>query len=289
MRILVIGNGFIGASVIRRLESEGHELLIYTRTKKLGLESRQLTGDIFDFNDFVRTLSWKPQVIIHTAWVTSHGHYAADPLNYKYSQFTANLARSLVHTDVEHLLILGTCAEYGHQGLASTAGVTKLNPKTLYAEQKVVAFNSAKQSLLGSNTRLSWARVFQPYGPNQDRKRLVPYLIDSLKKGEQVKLSDASSVLDWITTRDIASAISWILNNATPIEVDIGTSIGYTNLELLKHLGDLLGHSSQLSPISTQTLPGNVVSIVGKDSPLFTSGWLPKDNLISGLEWVIGS
>lgn len=289
MRILVIGNGFIGASVIRRLESEGHELLIYTRTRKQDFESQQMTGDIFDFNEFVKTLSWKPQVIIHTAWVTSHGYYANDPLNYKYSQFTVSLARSLSHTDVEHLLILGTCAEYGSQSMASTAGVTKLNPKTLYAEQKVIAFNSAKQFLLGSNTRLSWARVFQPYGPNQDRKRLIPYLIDSINKGQKVDLNDTSSVLDWITTRDIASAISWILNNATPTEVDIGTSIGYTNLELLKNLENLLGHSAKLSTIFPQVPTGGVVSIVGKDSPLFKSGWLPKDNLTSGLEWVISS
>lgn len=289
MRILVIGNGFIGASVIGRLESEGHELLIYTRTKKHDVKNQQMTGDILDFNDFVKTLSWKPQVIIHTAWVTSHGYYADDPLNYKYSQFTASLARSLVHTDVEHLLILGTCAEYGSQNMASTAGVTKLNPKNLYAEQKVIAFNSAKQSLLGSNTRLSWARVFQPYGPNQDRKRLIPYLIDSINKEKRVNLSDTSSVLDWITTRDIASAISWILNNATPIEVDIGTSIGHTNLELLKYLENLLGQSAHLSTISTEAIAGDVVSIVGKDSPLFKSGWQPRDNLVSGLEWVISS
>lgn len=287
MKILVIGNGFIATSIIQRLESEGHELLIYSRTLKQGIGSQQVIGDVLVFDDFTRALSWKPQVIIHTAWVTTHGLYNADPSNYSYAQFTSELARYIVHTDVEHLIILGSCAEYGPQSTASTAGVTKLNPNNLYSEQKVFAFNSAKESLLGSNVRLSWARIFQPYGPNQDKKRLLPYLIDCLKGGNQIHLNDTSSTLDWITTRDIASAISWIINNDTPIEVDIGTSLGFTNLELLKHLESLLGNSDQWARLAQQTSTGNQVSVVGKDSPLYKSGWLPKDSLYTGLEYVL--
>jgi nucleoside-diphosphate-sugar epimerase len=289
MKILVIGNGFIGTSIIRKLESEGHELLIYTRTKKPGVESQQVTGDIFNFDDFVMTLSWKPQVVIHTAWVTSYELYKTDPLNYRHADFTSKLAKKLLHTDVEHLLILGSCAEYGPQSIASTAGITKLNPKNLYAQQKVIAFNSAAQTLLGSNTRLTWARVFFPYGPNQDKRRLVPYLINSLKDGEQVDLVDTSSVLDWITTRDISSAISWMIKNDTPTEVDIGTTIGYTNLDLIRHLEKLLGCSGKLTPNSSQVLSENFVSRVGIDSPLLESGWRPEDDLISGLDWVINT
>lgn len=289
MKILIIGNGFIGTPIIQKLESEGHELLIYSRTFKQGIESQQVIGDVLVFNDFVRALLWKPQVIIHTAWVTTHGIYTRDPSNYSYAQFTSELARYIVYTEVEHLIILGTCAEYGSQSMPSTAGITKLNPNNLYAEQKVVAFNSVKESLLGSNVRLSWARIFQPYGPNQDKKRLVPYLIDSLKGGDQIHLIDTSSILDWITTRDIASAISWIINNDTPIEVDIGTSFGFTNMELLKHLENLLGNTDQWTRLAPQTYIGYQVSLVGKDSPLFKSGWRPEDSLGSGLDWVLNS
>ena len=287
MKILVIGNGFIGTSIIERLESEGHTILVYSRSLKSNIRSEQVIGDVLTFNDLSKPLSWKPQVIIHTAWTTAHGLYASDPLNYEYAQFTSNLARYLVSTDVEHLIILGSCAEYGPQHTPSVAGVTKLNPKTLYAKQKVIALNSAKGSLLGSNTRLSWARIFQPYGPNQDRKRLLPYLIDSLQGNRQIELNDVSTVLDWITTRDIASAISWVTNHDTPVEVDIGTSYGFTNLELLQHLAGLLGKSNHSNPLTQPSLNGNQVSIVGKDSPLFKSGWLPEDSLDSGLEWVL--
>ena len=53
MKILVIGNGFIGSSIIQRLESEGHELLIFSRTFKVGSQSQQISGDILDFSEFM--------------------------------------------------------------------------------------------------------------------------------------------------------------------------------------------------------------------------------------------
>ena len=39
MKILVIGNGFIASPIIQKLESEGHQLLIYSRTLKNGFGS----------------------------------------------------------------------------------------------------------------------------------------------------------------------------------------------------------------------------------------------------------
>jgi len=289
MKILVIGNGFIGSSIIQRLQSEGYELLVFSKTFKDGIRSQQITGDIFSFGDFSKILSWAPQVIIHTAWVTGHGFYTNDSSNVQYAKFTSDLAMYVSQTEVKHLIILGTCAEYGPQTLASTAGITEVRPINLYAQQKVLAMNSAMNFLLESKVRLTWARIFQPYGPHQDKKRLLPYLVDSLKKGKQVDLNDTSSVLDWITTRDIASAISWVINNDTAIEVDVGTGFGYTNLELLQHLETLLGDSNQWSRIAAQTPISGEVTVVGKNSPLFVSGWSPSDNLDSGLDWVLSS
>jgi len=287
MKILVIGNGFIASPIIQKLESEGHQLLIYSRTLKNEISSRQILGDIFRFEDFVKTLSWEPQVIIHTAWVTTYGLYVNDQVNYKFAQFTANLARRIASSSVKHLVVLGSGSEYGTQSEPCSAGITKLNPENLYAKQKVLAFNSVKEILSNSNVRFTWARIFHPFGPGQDKKRLLPYMIHTLKNGEQIRLDDTSSVLDWVTTRDIASAISWILHNDTPTEVDIGTTIGFTNVEILKRLESFLGETFQWTRFVEKSINKNHVSIIGKDSPLFKSGWRPSDNLDSGMKWIL--
>jgi nucleoside-diphosphate-sugar epimerase len=287
MKILVVGSGFIGSAIIERLESEGHELLIFSRTLKPGIRSRQIIGDIFDFDDFVKILQWDPQVIIHTAWITTHDVYGQDSSNSQYAQFTSFLATTVSKTNLEHLIVLGSCAEYGPQGQASTAGITKLNPTTFYAKQKVVALNSTREALRDSKVRLSWARIFQPYGRKQDSSRLLPYLITTLRNSEEVKLKDTSTLLDWITTRDIAAAISWIISHDTPAEIDIGTGVGYTNIELLKQLEVLLGDTKQWARIATQPEVGTGMTVVGKDSSLFVSGWFPEDTLEIGLNWVL--
>ena len=289
MKILVIGGGFIAGSIVQRLKFEGHELRVYSRSINTKIQCRQILGDIFSFEEFLKVLTWKPQIIIHTAWITTPGIYRDDPSNLKYTHFTSELARYIRNSDIEHLIILGTCAEYGRQSAPSTAGITSLSPNTLYAEQKVAAFNAVNEILLESDTRLTWARVFYPYGPNQDQKRLIPKLIRTLKNGIPIQLDDTSSIYDWITIRDISSAISWIINNEVPTEIDVGTTFGFTNFDLLTTLEELLQTTNQIPTRDGHIIGLNEVFVAGKKSPLLVSGWMPKDSLTSGLEWVLDS
>lgn len=288
MKILLVGSGFIGTEIAKRLQSEGHEIRIFSRSLNTSINVQQIVGDVFNFDEFSGALLWEPQVVIHTAWITTHGVYAEDSSNLKYAEFTSLLASTVSQTSLEHLIILGTCAEYGPQTQECVAGITNLNPTSFYGKQKVVAFNSTKDALFGSSVRLSWARIFQPFGPNQDSNRLIPFLIDSLKRGQPVELKDETSILDWITTRDIASAISWMIDHQTPIEVDIGTSVGHTNLEVLQNLEALMIGKSKSLNYSPHSVVGKGITVVGKESPLFVSGWRPQDSLDSGLKWVLG-
>ena len=289
MKILVIGSGLIATSLVQRLESEGCELLVYSRNFNEKIKCRQVLGDIFDSNRFEGALKWRPQVIIHTAWITTPGIYGSDPLNFEYAQFTINLAKRVYQSDLEHLIVLGTCAEYGYQTEPSMAGVTKTSPMTLYAKQKVVAHNQVKLLLQESEVRLTWARIFHPYGPRQDQKRLIPMLANRLRNGEQVRLSDISSIYDWISTRDISSAISWIIHGQLPPEIDIGTSFGYTNLELLTILVELLNIRNRPPSPEVHDFGRQEMFVVNSESPLFRSGWAPGDSIHRGLEWVLGS
>jgi nucleoside-diphosphate-sugar epimerase len=289
MRVLVIGNGFLGNAIVNCLVSEGHEVLVYSRTKLETKDYRQEVGDIFDLNNFHKVLSWTPNVVIHTAWITTPGVYRDDPLNYKYKEATTRIAHEISMSQVEHFIILGTCAEYGHSNKPSTAGITPLIPTALYGKQKVRAFQSVVEVMANSSCRLSWARVFYPYGPDQDYRRLIPRLINSIKSEQEFTLDDTNSVYDWITTRDIAAAISWIIKHPLPTEVDIGTSYGYTNLALLELLERSMAKPLPITVNQDLDVGNREVFVVGKDSGLLQSGWTPKDSLKSGLEWVLNS
>jgi len=288
MKILVIGNGLIGSSIIQRLKAEGHSLLVFSRRMEPHCNYETVTGDIFDFEIFQKVLEWKPQIVIHTAWITSPETYKTDPLNLDYKKFTIQLAKSILDSEVSHLIILGSCSEYGHQVHASTAGHTLTSPNNFYSSQKIESFEAVKLILLNSQVRLTWARIFFPYGPKQSSEKLVPAIINCLSQGKSIRLKDTTSILDWISTRDIASAISWVIANTLPTEVDIGTTVGYTNLELLVVLEKLMHGDCELHLREAHESGRNEVCVMGTKSPLILSGWQPQDSLQSGFEWILG-
>jgi nucleoside-diphosphate-sugar epimerase len=286
MKILVIGNGFLATPIIERLQTEGHDLLVYSRRIRQEIGCQQIRGNVFNFEEFVKTLNWKPQVVIHTAWITTPGVYKSDQSNTDYATFTTKLATELVSSEVEHFIILGTCAEYGSVRTPSLAGTTPLSPLSFYAKQKVSTLHAVKEIMRDSSCRLTWSRVFYPYGPNQDKRRLIPYLFSSLETGVKIDLEDTTSIYDWITARDVAYAISWVIQNNLPVEIDIGTSIGYTNLDLLRTLGELLQLETHLLSSKADQTGINEVFVMDKNSSLLKSGWSPQDTLISGLKWM---
>jgi nucleoside-diphosphate-sugar epimerase len=287
MKVLVIGNGFIAKPIIRLLESEGHHLKVFSKSAKADIVCEQVVGDVFDFENFTRVLSWEPQIIIQAAWVTSHISYTEDPLNYAFTKFTSALAKEALKINLEHLIVLGSCAEYGLQMAPSIAGKTRLYPDNIYAKQKTATFEACLEILYESDIRLTWARIFQPYGFGQDQNRLIPYLISSLRANEKIHLRDVTTLRDWITTQDIASAISWVVNRSLPVEVDVGTSIGNSNLEVLEKLQKLIGFSDESRFTSALPVSTRSMAVVGKSSPLFSSGWRPTMDLDAGLEWLL--
>jgi dTDP-6-deoxy-L-talose 4-dehydrogenase (NAD+) len=289
MKVLVIGSGFIGTSIIQKLQEEGHEVMVLSRRVNPYVKCHQIVGDCFDVRNLEKSLDWEPTVVIQTAWVTTHRDYVSDPQNAKYAKFTIDLAAHLVQSSVQHFIVLGSCAEYGDQTEPILAGLTELRPTSFYAKQKIFAFRSIRDLLDGSGIRFTWVRIFQPYGPNQDANRLIPYLIKSLKNNEKIHLKDKETVLDWITTRDIASAISWVTRFQTPVEIDVGTSVGYTNQEILLNLRILLDLTQDRKEPDLDSSSKVKKILVSDDSPLFLSGWRPEDSLVSGLKWVLGT
>jgi len=287
MRILVIGNGFIGSAIAQKLFAEGHDLQTFSRSLKQDVFYKQSIGDIFKFEDLSNVFEWDPEVIIYTAWITKRDVYRSDPVNSLYAKFTIDLAKYVAQSNVRHLIVLGSCAEYGAQKDPCTAGITQLSPKTFYAEQKVLSFSSVRTILEKSNVKFNWARIFYPYGPYQNCDRLIPFLINSLKDSKPIHLVDKNSIYDWVTTRDIASAISWMISHDLPVEVDVGTSQGFTNLEVLAVLEGILQTKSSLIGGVLHEIKSQENYVAGAESVLFTSGWTPQDSLVTGLEWVV--
>ena len=142
-------------------------------------------------------------------------------------------------------------------------------------------------SLKGTEIRSTWARIFYPYGPGQDPHRLIPMLINAIRDSKEIKLNDTSSQYDWISARDVASAISWVIRTDLPSQIDVGTSVGYTNLQILETLYRMLIPQGGMPSNLKHDFGLNEKLIVSKNSPLLKSGWAAQDSLESGLQLVL--
>ena len=286
-RVLVIGNGLIGSAIVHELESCGFEVTVFSRKKSPELPCRQLIGDVQSLEDVKKALQLNPEIVVQTSWITTPGEYQYSPLNVGYADATIQLARFSANMSVKHFIVLGSCAEYGLQTIPSRAGFTELFPQNVYAKEKIRTYMECAALLQDTNVRFTWARLFLPFGPNQDTRRIIPSIIESFLQSKPLLIKDCRSLNDWITTRDVASAISWVIQNQLPQEIDIGTSVGYTNYQIADVVSQVLGLKSIDTIIRCAEIEDAFVNVVHDTSSIFTSGWKPKDSLIDGIEWIL--
>ncbi len=291
MNILVVGGtGFLGKEISTKLVNEGNQVKSLNRSHHVGTDIDQTLGDINTEDTYLEFLkNWKPEAVIQTAWVTDQSTYRNSRLNYIYSDSTLAFAQNCFHYGTEHFIALGSCAEYGNPQGACNAASTPTNAIDLYGESKLRTLSGLQSLASKYEKRLTWARVFQPYGRHQDPARLIPSTARKLAANENVLITHPNTVLDWVTSRDVASAISFAVVNKLPQIVDIGTSIGTSILSTLLKLSEVLHADASLihgtqQDVNSPEAPNLVVS---RESPLLAAGWTPHDNLMTGIPWAL--
>ncbi len=196
MRVLVTGAaGFVGASVVRRLVADGHEVGALVRPGSLRWRLDRVEPltviecDLSDREALGRALAgWKPQTCIHLAWYAVPGKYLDARENLDCLAVSLQLLEQLAAVGCGRVVMTGTCAEYDtDQGYLRESSPTR--PATLYAAAKLslMMTSAIRAGQLGIG--FSWARLFYLYGPYEDQRRMVPSLIRSLLERKPFKAS----------------------------------------------------------------------------------------------------
>ena len=290
VKILVVGgSGFLGSEIVRELLQEGHVVRSLSR-KRSSLDVEQFIGDIAQPNSYKDLIfDWQPEAVIQAAWVTDQLSYRESSLNHLYARNTLTFAEHCFQSETQHFLTLGTSAEYGHPSQTCNASTTPCLPLDLYGAEKLWTSEEMKKIALNYETRFSWARVFQPYGLNQDPNRLVPSAAQHFKTGKKFKTQSSENILDWITSRDVAGAVAYTLKHELPELIDIGTSAGTSVSNVLNKVAELCGvDENYIEEVVAENAPQEPFElVVDVNSPLLAHGWKPKDDLESGLSWAL--
>ena len=291
MRVLVAGGGgFLGAEIITNLIESGFEVKSFGRNFSAAIYCEQIIADIMNPDSYQKLLSiWKPEVVIQAAWVTNQKTYRTSPLNSEYMDATLKFAEQSYLSNTEHFLALGSSAEYGLPAEPCNALTTSAAPVDIYGKDKLQTLVKLREVAEKFSSRLSWARIFQPYGPNQDSARLLPFARKELLAGNKVKVVYPNVILDWISSRDVASALAYAIRSPINQIFDVGTSRPISVIQALRTLATLLNVDSELLEIeSTQNGVDEEFSmVVSRESPLFNAHWSPQDDLVSGLKWTL--
>ena len=284
--------GFIGSHVARLAVAEGHEVSALVRPGRSlrrleGVRERLqvLEGDLRQasaLEDFLRARV--PDVCLHLAWYAEPGGqclWAQENLDC----LTGSLAllRVLRGIGCPRLVIAGTSIEYDTStGYVSEA--SPIHPANLYAAAKHALFLTATRFDERGHLSVAAARIFSVYGPWEDPRRLVPFVISKLLAGEPCDLTRGEQIRDYSHVEDAAGALWAIASSSVVGPVNVGSSQPVSVASVAERLGELLGRPELLRFGARPSPPGDPPFLVANTERLrHEVGFVPGHDLQSGL------
>ncbi|MBC7490417.1 MAG: NAD(P)-dependent oxidoreductase [Glaciimonas sp.] len=219
MKVMVTGaTGFVGRHVVNALLARGHSVVAIARDLKRAQEMPWFDRVEFiqcdlheNFQPLLQT-ECLPNAIMHLAWPGLP--------NYRdFFHISKNLPADLsfleaaVKSGVPHLLVAGTCLEYGMQYGPLTEEM-ETAPTTPYGFAKD-ALRKALQLLQRERPfALQWMRLFYMYGEGQNKNSLLAQLDRAIEEGQAVfNMSAGDQLRDYLPIQEVAENFVFTLEN----------------------------------------------------------------------------
>lgn len=268
MKIFLTGStGFIGRHIASSLRADSSIELLSPNSNELNLL------DAVAVEKFVQ--SYQPEILIHTAWFTSHGAFWDAPENYEWYKASCYLFDLFYKYGGDRVLSLGTCAEYCWKEPTYLFHENdKLDPATKYGFYKAKCMKKLEALSNSYNASFSWARIFYLFGAGENSRKLVPSIINSQLSQNTIACGMSSTTRDFSDVRSVGSLLAKIATNRQigPINVasGIGTSIKQIECIVREVTGgnSLIGYATQPNnqPLRIVADVSMLKSVLGKNS-----------------------
>ncbi len=295
MKALLTGaTGFIGSHVAHMLLQAGWGVTAIVlpnedtwRIDDIKGNINIIYGDLRDDENISKQLkNIQSDICIHLAWYVQPGKYwqALDNLDILNAslRFTQHVAQS----GCKRFIGMGTCAEYD-MSYGYLSEDTNLLPASLYAASKLSYYFLLNELGKLMSMETVWLRLFYPYGPKEDNKRLIPHVICSLLKDEPVKTTKGDQIRDYIYIEDVAMAICEVAESNLIGTVNIGSGKPISVLEIVNFIGKLLNRSDLILAGEIPKPENDPPFICANNFKLKSIGWSPKYNIGGGLQQTI--
>lgn len=254
--LLTGGSGFVGANLVRKLISEGHDVHLFVRPNYKSWRISDLQNqlhihevDLLDSDNIVEHLvKIKPDWIFHLAtngaysWQNKIQEIVKTNVN-----GTVNLLEAALMTDFEIFINTGSSSEYGKKDYAPTE-MEFLDPNSYYAVSK--AFGTHYCRFVGKkmNRPIISLRLYSVYGSYEDPRRFVPTLIRNGLNGKLPSLVDPDIKRDFIFVDDVVALYIHIAETlcALPGSVfNVGTGVQVSIADAVRVARNLMDISEE--------------------------------------------
>lgn len=282
------GTGFIGRNVVAELIKRGYEVhsLVFPpfAPEQKGLVQYEM--NLMDSNAVDKFLSEHHfENLIHLAWYVGKGCHIADQ-NIDWTIATLNLLTSFQKYGGKTFIGAGTISEYEYKFGYLLEDETPTSPGTLYGESKNSVYKIAKTFCKQHDMKFKWPRIFNLYGPNEKPQRLMPSVINSCLKGEDVKVSDCLKFQDYLHVEDTARGIVEVFESDIQGSVNICSGKPVQLRYIVNKIAELTNFKGNILWGAIPAAFGDEV-VVGNNDRLKSIGWSPKYTLDEGLQQTI--
>ena len=294
MRVLLTGaTGFVGAYTLRALARGGEEVTLLLREESDLWRIRELVkpemvvrGDLRNWEQVrAEIAARKPEVVIHSAWTGVGNKLRNDAIQVDDNLMpTIRFFRACAEMRVKHFVGIGSQAEYGPLNRRiSEREVTE--PTTLYGATKLATCVLLRQLAEQTGVRFAWLRIFSTYGPMEDAGWLIPYLIQTLLKGERPALTACEQKWDYLYGADAGEAIYRMALEAGAKGVfNLGSGQVYTLRRIVETIRDMIDPKLPLGFGEAPYRPDQVMHLEADITRLEkATGWAPRTSIEEGL------
>jgi UDP-glucose 4-epimerase len=261
--------GFVGAHVVRELTSSGHQCIALDRST-LDLTDKAAVKTFF--------ASRRVETVVHVAAkIPSFGDDTLDNMLRQNVLATENLWEATTG----YFIFFSSLDVYGEPTQLPINESTLEDPRTNYAISKLTAEKLLLARARDTDRKLVILRLAHVYGPNDRPIKLIPKVIEQVRRGERPCIfGDGSDLRDFIHVRDVARAVKLILQQK--VEGIINLASG-TSVSVLDAVTTIIAESgAHFDPV---LLPATKKKIAFRfdNRRLRALGFLPRESFASAI------
>lgn len=276
-RVLLTGaSGFIGRHAIAPLIAHGYEVHAVSSKKQIDGEQ----GVNWHMVDLLETknienlmFTVRPTHLLHFAWYAEHGKFWSSAENFRWLEASISILRNFHQVGGQRVVMAGTCAEYDWNYGYCKETITPCRPKTSYSICK-----NALRNLLSSYSKeqklsSAWGRIFLPYGPNEDHRRLIPSLVSVFQGIREPFGINSTAFRDFLHVEDVASGFVTLLETNVVGEYNICSGNPVELSSVVHQIADLYKADPQVILDLSTDRPGEPKILIGSNQRLLELGW----------------